>query len=275
MTALLELRHLDKSFSVSGGLFGQVQKIHAVNDVSLVLEERCTLGLVGESGCGKSSLSRLIMRLSSSDSGQILFKGQDITALSGRALRAVRRDMAMVFQNPYGSLNPRMRVSELIAAPLVIHGVGSTSERAARVRQLLDAVGLPGDAAGKFPHEFSGGQRQRIAIARALALKPSLIICDEAVSALDVSVQAQILNLLADLQTEFSLTYLFISHNLSVVEHVSDRVAVMRAGRIVETGSVDEIFNVPKQEYTRTLLAAVPRIGVIRQQSSAVGGDAP
>ncbi len=274
MTVLLELRHLDKSFSVSGGLFGGEQKVHAVNDVSLVLEERCTLGLVGESGCGKSSLSRLIMRLSPSDSGQILFKGQDITALSGRALRAVRRDMAMVFQNPYGSLNPRMRVSELIAAPLVIHGIGSYQERSVRVRQLLDAVGLPGDAAGKFPHEFSGGQRQRIAIARALALKPSLIICDEAVSALDVSVQAQILNLLADLQAEFSLTYLFISHNLSVVEHVSDRVAVMRGGRIVESGSVDEIFNVPKQEYTRTLLAAVPRIGVTRQQPSAGKGDA-
>jgi peptide/nickel transport system ATP-binding protein len=258
VTPLLELRHLHKSYAVSGGMFGQAQKLRAVDDVSLVLEERRTLGLVGESGCGKSSLSRLVMRLAEVDSGEILFKGRDITRSSGRALRELRRDMAMVFQNPYGSLNPRMRVAELIAAPLAIHGVGGA---AGRVRRLLDAVGLAAGAAEKFPHEFSGGQRQRIAIARALALNPSLVICDEAVSALDVSVQAQILNLLADLQSEFALTYLFISHNLAVVEHVSDQVAVMRSGRIVESGTVDEIFNNPQQDYTRTLLAAVPRIG--------------
>ena len=269
MTALLELRRVCKSFTVAGGLFSHSHVIRAVDDVSLAVEERRTLGLVGESGCGKSTVSRLVMRLLTADSGEILFRGQDIRTLKGGALRGMRRHMAMVFQNPYGSLNPRMRVDELVSAPLVIHGVGNRAERAARVVRLLDAVGLPREAAGKLPHEFSGGQRQRIAIARALALSPSLVICDEATSALDVSVQAQILNLLRDLQQEFSLTYLFISHNLSVVEHVSDTVAVMQAGRIVESGPVEQIFHAPVQQYTQSLLAAVPKIGVVRRRPVA------
>ena len=206
MTPLLELRQVCKTFTIAGGPFSASHAVRAVDDVSLVLEERRTLGLVGESGCGKSTLSRLIMRLLPADSGEILFRGSDVRRLEGGALRTLRREMAMVFQNPYGSLNPRMRVSELVAAPLVIHGVGNRVEREARVAKLLDAVGLSTAAAGRFPHEFSGGQRQRIAIARALALSPALVICDEAVSALDVSVQAQILNLLRDLQDEFALT---------------------------------------------------------------------
>jgi peptide/nickel transport system ATP-binding protein len=261
MSTLLEIRHLSKSFTVPGGAFSRGHVVRAVDDVSLLLEERHTLGLVGESGCGKSTIARLVMRLATADSGEIIFQGRDVQKLGTAALRTARRDMAMVFQNPYGSLNPRMRIGELVAAPLVIHGVGSRAERAARVEQLLDAVGLPAAAKDRFPHEFSGGQRQRIAIARALALSPSLVICDEATSALDVSVQAQILNLLAELQAAFALTYLFISHNLAVVEHMADTVAVMRAGRIVESGPVEVIFHAPADEYTRTLLAAVPRIG--------------
>jgi peptide/nickel transport system ATP-binding protein len=204
------------------------------------------------------------MRLSDPSSGQILFKGQDIAKLPEREMRPFRREMAMVFQNPYGSLNPRQSVAELVEAPMVIFADGDFAERQARVRTLLQAVGLPAAAAQKYPHEFSGGQRQRIAIARALALNPSLVICDEAVSALDVSVQAQVLNLLKDLQAEFDLTYLFISHDLSVVEHVSDTVAVMQKGRIVEYGPTAAIFNDPKQPYTRMLLDAVPTIGAAR-----------
>ncbi|MFM0302207.1 ABC transporter ATP-binding protein [Paraburkholderia sediminicola] len=254
---LLSVRHLCKTYVVRDGMFSPSRAFRAVDDVSFDIPFRTTMGLVGESGCGKSTLSRLIMRLIASDSGSIVFNGQDLAGLCGPALRQARRDMAMVFQDPYGSLNPRQTVEELIAEPLVVNGRGS--ERARVVARMIDCVGLPRSALGRYPHEFSGGQRQRIAIARALALHPALVICDEAVSALDVSVQAQVLNLLKDLQREFDLTYLFISHDLSVVEHVSDTIAVMQGGRIVETGPADAIFAAPAHDYTKMLLGAVPR----------------
>ena len=261
---LLEIRDLSKSYWVKPTPLSAPVEMRAVDKVSFAIAPRTTLGLVGESGCGKTTLSRAVMRLSTPDSGQILFKGRDIAKLSESAMRPFRREIAMVFQNPYGSLNPRQTVTDLVAAPLVIAGDGNSAERARRVAYLLEAVGLPRASASKYPHEFSGGQRQRIAVARALALKPSLVICDEAVSALDVSVQAQVLNLLKDLQVEFDLTYLFISHDLSVVEHVSDTVAVMQKGRIVEYGPAEGIFAAPKDGYTRMLLDAVPVIGVER-----------
>ncbi|WP_245282730.1 ABC transporter ATP-binding protein [Neorhizobium galegae] len=238
--------------------------MRAVDRVSLSIAPRKTLGLVGESGCGKSTLSRAVIRLYKPDSGQIFFKGKDIARLSDKEMRPFRREIAMVFQNPYGSLNPRQTVAQIVEAPMVIFADGDAAGRQGRVRSLLEAVGMPAAAAQKYPHEFSGGQRQRIAIARALALNPSLVICDEAVSALDVSVQAQVLNLLKDLQAEFDLTYLFISHDLSVVEHVSDTVAVMQKGRIVEYGPAAEIFGNPKEPYTRILLDAVPTVGSLR-----------
>ncbi|AMS40095.1 ABC transporter ATP-binding protein [Aminobacter aminovorans] len=261
---LLELKDLCKSYWVKPTPLSAPVEMRAVDKVNIAIAPRTTLGLVGESGCGKTTLSRAVMRLSTPGSGQILFKGKDIAKLSESAMQPFRREIAMVFQNPYGSLNPRQAVADLVAAPMVIVGEGTSAERSKRVAYLLDAVGLPKAAASRYPHEFSGGQRQRIAVARALALKPSLVICDEAVSALDVSVQAQVLNLLKDLQLEFDLTYLFISHDLSVVEHVSDTVAVMQKGRIVEYGPADDIFAAPKDAYTRMLLDAVPIIGVDR-----------
>jgi peptide/nickel transport system ATP-binding protein len=257
---LLEIRDLDKSYRVPGGLVPGARTVRAVDGVSLSIWPRETLGLVGESGCGKTTLSRLIMRLSEPDSGQMLFAGRDITHLSPKAMVPLRREISMVFQNPYGSLNPRQTVEELVGAPLIIHGEGDAASRQARVARLVEHVGLPRAALSRYPHEFSGGQRQRIVIARALALNPRLVICDEAVSALDLSVQAQVLNLLADLQAEHDLAYLFISHDLSVVEHVSDRIAVMQKGRIVETGPAEAIFAAPRDPYTRALLSAVPRI---------------
>ncbi len=261
---LLELRDLCKSYWVKPTPLSAPVEMRAVDNVSFAIAPRTTLGLVGESGCGKTTLSRAVMRLSALDSGQILFKGRDIAKLSEGQMQPFRREIAMVFQNPYGSLNPRQNVADLVAAPMVIGGEGNSAERAKSVAYLLEAVGLPKAAAGKYPHEFSGGQRQRIAVARALALKPSLVICDEAVSALDVSVQAQVLNLLKDLQVEFDLTYLFISHDLSVVEHISDTVAVMQKGRIVEYGPAEGIFAAPRDAYTRMLLDAVPVIGIER-----------
>ncbi|MCJ9749158.1 ABC transporter ATP-binding protein [Neorhizobium sp. BETTINA12A] len=260
-TPLLEIRDLVKSYWIKPAPLAVPVEMRAVDRVSLSIAPRSTLGLVGESGCGKSTLSRAVMRLYRPDAGEILLKGRDIARLSEGEMRPFRREIAMVFQNPYGSLNPRQTVAELVEAPLVIFGEGTAPMRRRRVVGLLDAVGLPAAAAAKYPHEFSGGQRQRIAIARALALNPSLVICDEAVSALDVSVQAQVLNLLKDLQVEFDLTYLFISHDLSVVEHISDTVAVMQKGRIVEYGSAKAIFANPKEAYTRMLLDAVPTIG--------------
>lgn len=261
MTALLEVCDLKKSYATRGALpWQRGAKVDAVDGVSFTIAAKTTFGLVGESGCGKSSLSRLVIRLTKPDSGAIIFKGEHIEALEGRALARVRHDIAMVFQNPYGSLNPRMTAADLIASPLVIHGIGDAAARSKRTTSLLDAVGLPATAATRFPHEFSGGQRQRIGIARALALRPSLLICDEPVSALDVCVRAQILNLFKDLQEEFSLTYLFISHDMSVIAHISDRVGVMSAGKLVEVADVETLFASPQHPYTRSLLDAVPKI---------------
>jgi len=234
--------------------------IRAVDGVSFTLDRGQTLGLVGESGCGKTTLARTILRLIPATSGQVHFDGRDVLALRGAALRAMRRDMQIIFQDPLGSLNPRLRVESIVGEALTVHGlVRSAAERRERVAELLRRVGLSPDALWRYPHEFSGGQRQRIGIARALALRPKLIICDEPVSALDVSIQSQILNLLNELQAEFGLSYLLIAHNLAVVRHASDRVAVMYKGRIGELAPTDELFDNPQHPYTRTLLAAVPR----------------
>lgn len=233
--------------------------VKAVDGVTLELFKGETLGLVGESGCGKSTLGRCLIRLYDPTAGKIEMVGQDITRLSGSELRKKRTDFQMVFQDPYASLNPRMTVLEIIAEPLVTHGiVKSAAEKEAAVRDLMDKVGLTRRAIRKYPHEFSGGQRQRIAVARALALKPKVIVCDEPVSALDVSIQAQVLNLLNDLQKEFGVSYIFIAHNISVVKHISDRIAVMYLGRIVEVGTREQIFTNPRHPYTKALMSAVP-----------------
>jgi ABC-type glutathione transport system ATPase component len=238
-------------------------EVRAVHDVSLDIHAGETLGLVGESGSGKSTLGRLVLRLIEPTSGSVRFDGRDLLTASGRDIRALRRDMQIIFQDPFGSLDPRMRVADLIAEPLVIHGRGgSRAEVKTRVAELLRIVGLDVSAAGRYPHEFSGGQRQRIVIARALALRPKFIVCDEPVSALDVSVGAQIVNLLAQLQREFGLTYLFISHSMPVVRYLSTRIAVMYRGNIIEVNSTEQITKAPQQEYTRSLLGATPEIAV-------------
>ncbi|HEY3639486.1 MAG TPA: oligopeptide/dipeptide ABC transporter ATP-binding protein [Xanthobacteraceae bacterium] len=249
---ILVAAHLRKDFRVPGG-----RQLRAVDDVSLTLSAGETLGVVGESGCGKSTLGRMILRLIAPSAGEIRFLGQDITHLSERALRPLRRHLQAVFQDPVSSLNPRMRVGDIIAEPLVNLGIGR-ADRRARVAELLEVVGLPADATGRHPHAFSGGQRQRIAIARALAASPKLIVCDEATSSLDVSVQAQILNLLSDLQARFALALFFISHNLGAVRHLAHRVAVMYLGRVVEIAPEAELFEHPHHPYTAALLAAVP-----------------
>lgn len=239
-------------------LAGDGRVVHAVDGVTLELAAGETLSLVGESGCGKSTLGKTIMRLYSPTSGSVRIHGQEMANVSRRAMRPLRRDLQMVFQDPFASLNPRITVGRAIEEPLIVHGLGNRKERSERVAWLLQKVRLPADAAGRHPHEFSGGQRQRIGIARALALNPKVIICDEPVSALDVSVRAQVLNLLADLQAEFGLAYLFISHDLSVVEYVSDRVAVMYLGKIVEIATRDQLWSRPLHPYTRALLDAAP-----------------
>jgi peptide/nickel transport system ATP-binding protein len=251
---LLRVEHLSKYFPRGRERFAAVQ------DVSVELRAGQTLGIVGESGSGKSTLSRCIIRLYEPEEGKVYFDGVDFTALSPNALRARRKDIQMIFQDPLASLNPMMTVAGAIEDPLVIHNVGTPRERARRVQELLEVVGLDPTAANAFPFEFSGGQQQRIGIARALALNPKLLICDEAVSALDVSIQAQILRLLQDLQKQLGLAYLFISHNLAVVEHMSDVIGVMHLGKLVEYAPTEEIFHSPKQEYTRTLIQSVPYI---------------
>ncbi|MBI1777084.1 MAG: dipeptide ABC transporter ATP-binding protein [Proteobacteria bacterium] len=257
---LLSVRNLKKHFALSGGLFArEVDQVHAVDGVSLDIAAGETLGLVGESGCGKSTTGRCILRLIEPSSGEIWFQGHNVTRLDGEALRGMRRDMQIIFQDPFASLNPRHTVGGIIAEALIIHRLAkSRRDLDNRVVQLLETVGLQPDHRHRFPHEFSGGQRQRIGIARALAVEPKLIVCDEPVSALDVSIQAQVINLLEDLQEKLSLTYLFIAHDLSVVEHISDRVAVMYLGRVVEIAPARELYDNPRHPYTEALLSAVP-----------------
>jgi oligopeptide transport system ATP-binding protein len=258
MMPLLEVRHLSKEFSRKKGLFGKGAVVRAVDDVSFTIEKGETFGLVGESGSGKTTTGRCILRLIEPSGGEVLFDGRDVLKLSRGDLRRARREMQIVFQDPYSSLNPRMRVSDIVEEPLIIHKLGTKAERRERVRQLFALVGLNPDHLERYPHEFSGGQRQRIGLARALALNPSLIIADEPVSALDVSVQAQVVNLLMELQARLKLTYLFIAHDLRLVEHICSRVAVMYLGRIVEMGETAKLFAAPQHPYTKALLSAIP-----------------
>jgi oligopeptide transport system ATP-binding protein len=258
-TPLLEVRHVKKYFPIrSGVLQREVARVHAVDDVSFAVREGETLGLVGESGCGKSTLGRTIVRLLEPTAGEIVFGGTHIEHLGTRKMRPLRSEIQMVFQDPYASLNPRKRVGTIVSDPMKIHNLGSRSEQKKRVVDILETVGLSPEHYNRFPHEFSGGQRQRIGIARALALRPKLIIADEPVSALDVSIQSQMLNLLDDLQNEFQLTYLFIAHDLGVVRHVSDRIAVMYLGKIVELSPAEELYTRPIMPYSEALLSAVP-----------------
>lgn len=274
---ILEAKNIKKHFPIKKGLFlRQVGSVKAVDDVSLTVRKGETLGLVGESGCGKSTLGRTLIRLYEPTAGEISFDGQDFLKLKGESLRLKRKNMQMIFQDPYASLDPRMTVGQVIRQPMDIHNVGTSAERTARVLELIELVGLRKSAVNRYPHEFSGGQRQRISIARAIALNPELIICDEPVSALDVSIQAQILNLLEDLQEKLGLTYIFISHDLSVIEHVCDRIAVMYLGKIVEVASRDELFSNPQHPYTQALIGAIPRVGAGKKKmKKSLGGEVP
>ena len=277
---LLEVTDLVKHFPIKTGILidRQIGAVQAVDGVSFAVGEGETLGLVGESGCGKSTLARSILQLLTPTSGSVRFNGTELTGMSRKQLRPLRREMQMIFQDPYASLNPRKRVGQIVGDPLKLHGLGSGSELRTRVQDLLDRVGLPKEAYNRFPHEFSGGQRQRIGVARALSLEPKMIIADEPVSALDVSIQAQIINLLEDLQDEFGLTYVFVAHDLGVVRHVSDRIAVMYLGKIVEIGPAEEVYNNPIHPYTFSLLSAVPipdpRLNREREQT-VLEGDVP
>ncbi len=276
--AIVELEHVTKHFPVKQGVFARGRaRVHAVEDLSLTVRKGETLGIVGESGCGKSTTARLMLRLLDPTSGTIRFEGRDISHLSHRRLRPLRREMQMIFQDPYASLNPRKTVEQIVGQPFAVHKVVGSREAKLRVRELLDTVGLSREHASRYPHEFSGGQRQRIGIARALALNPRLIVCDEPVSALDVSVQAQILNLLRSLQEEFNLTYVFISHDLSVMRQICTRIAVMYLGRIVELAESERIFERPRHPYTAVLISAVPRLmsDGTKRERIVVGGDVP
>ncbi len=259
--SLLEVENLTKHYAVRSGLIRrrEIGAVRAVDGVSFTLKRGETLALVGESGCGKSTVARLALRLVEPSGGIVRFEGMDITDLRGHPMRKLRRRMQIVFQDPYASLNPRMQIGAILEEPLILHGIGDPDQRALRVKALLDLVGLPRSHASRYPHEFSGGQRQRIGIARALALEPSLVVCDEPVSALDVSIQAQVINLMKDLQVKLGLSYLFIAHDLAVVKHMADRVAVMYLGRIVEIGAKSDVFGAPRHPYTRLLLDAIPR----------------
>jgi oligopeptide transport system ATP-binding protein len=256
---LLEVNGLKKYFPITSGIFGRKQgEVKAVDDVSFFVKKGETLGIVGESGCGKSTTGRLLMRLIEASEGKICFEDREITSMSKAELRRTRRDIQMVFQDPYASLNPRHSVEKILEEPLIVHGICSKGERKKRVKEMLNIVGLSSYHARRYPHQFSGGQRQRIGIAKALMTKPKLIIADEPVSALDVSIQAQILNLMKDIQNEFQLTYIFIAHDLGVVRHISNRVGVMYLGRLIELTNCDELYDDPKHPYTKALLSAVP-----------------
>ena len=273
---LVEVTALRKYFPVRGGLLRRVMaQIKAVDDVSLTIEPGRTLGLVGESGCGKSTLGRTILRLQQPTSGAIRFAGEDITRLSRRELLPWRQRMQAVFQDPYGSLSPRRTVTQTLREPLDVHRVGTAAERKVRVAELMDVVGLSPQAANRYPHEFSGGQRQRIGIARALALNPQFIVADEPVSALDVSVQSQVLNLIARLQREHGIAFLFISHDLAVIQHVSDRIGVMYFGRLVELAPAAELFRTPLHPYTDALLSAVPQVDPQGRKRIVLSGEVP
>jgi len=277
---LLQAEHVIKYFPIKRGILIQreVARVHAVDDVSLEVRRGETLGLVGESGCGKSTLGRCFVRLLPLTDGRLVFDGHDISKLSASDMRPLRRELQIIFQDPYASLNPRKRVGQIVGAPLAIHDIGDRKERKRQVQELLEKVGLSPEHYNRYPHEFSGGQRQRIGVARALALRPKLVIADEPVSALDVSIQAQVINLLADLQEDFELTYVFIAHDLGVVRHVSDRIAVMYLGKIVELADADALFEHPRHPYTGALLSAVPvpdpRMAKGKQRQ-VLGGDVP
>lgn len=274
---LIEVRNLKKYFPIKGGFFNRtVANLKAVDDISFYIREGETLGIVGESGCGKSTTGRAILRLHEATAGEVYFQGQDIYKLTAEELRLKRRDMQLIFQDPYSSLNPRMTVGDIIGEPIEIHNKISREEKLDRVKELLQLVGLSPYHVRRYPHEFSGGQRQRIGIARALALNPKFLVCDEAVSALDVSIQAQVVNLFQELQSKFKLTYMFISHDLSVVKHISDRIGVMYLGKMVEMCETEEMFKNPIHPYTQALLSAVPEADPRRSPDRIIlEGDVP
>lgn len=274
---LIELKGLTKRFPVRGGFWGKPQEwVRAVEDVNLQIFPGETLGLVGESGCGKSTLGRTLLRLLDPTSGQILYKGRDLATLSQAQMRPLRRDLQIIFQDPYASLNPRMNVEQLVGEPLAVHNLRPKNERRDRVVELLELVGLQPNALTRYPHEFSGGQRQRVGIARALAVEPEFIVCDEPISSLDVSIQAQIVNLLSELQEKLNLTYLFIAHDLRVVEFISHRIAIMYLGRVVETGPATQVVTSPRHPYTQALLSAIPVPDPrVKRERIMLEGDVP
>ncbi|MBT2695385.1 dipeptide ABC transporter ATP-binding protein [Bacillus sp. ISL-55] len=274
---LLKVDGLKKYFPITGGILGkQTGSVKAVDDISFWVNKGETLGLVGESGCGKSTTGRMLMRLIDPTEGQVVFEGRDLVTLSDNDMRKARKDMQMVFQDPFASLNPRHTVEKILEEPLIVHGIGTKKERKQMVKEMLEVVGLSSYHAKRYPHQFSGGQRQRIGIARALMTRPKLIIADEPVSALDVSIQSQVLNLLEDLQKEFQLTYIFIAHDLGVVRHISDRVGVMYLGRLVEITEADKLYEKPLHPYTRALLSAVPIPDPdVKRDQELLTGDIP